>query len=166
MIWYDNVFTIIKMIVIKDVSRTNSLWDLGSWAVKCIFLKQLWDCQEDAATMTVTINNLPKECDWVFCIVLSRRFPKPGKNSAVRARERRKGRARPKQETQIPLMRTLYGILLLNDFELFYARQLEFSTRGAYGRFVKTNCSILTITTTITPFFRCTCLKMNNLKSF
>lgn len=49
------------MSVIKDVSRTNSLWDLGSWAVKCIFLRQLWDCQEDAATMTVTINNLPKE---------------------------------------------------------------------------------------------------------
>lgn len=46
------------MIVIKDVSRTNSSWDLGSWAVRSIFLRQLWDCQEDAATMTVTINNL------------------------------------------------------------------------------------------------------------
>lgn len=77
MIWYDNVFTIIKMIVIKDVSRTNSLWDLGSWAVKCIFLRQLWDCQEDAVTMTVTINNLLKECDWVLYTVLSWRFLKP-----------------------------------------------------------------------------------------
>lgn len=60
----------------------------------------------------------------------------------------------------------LHGILLLNDFELFHARWLEFFIRGAYGRFIKTNCSILTITTTITPAFRCTCLKMNNLKSF
>lgn len=76
MIWYDNVFTIIKMIIIKDVSRTNSLWDLGSWAVKCIFCRQLWGCQEDAGTMTVTINNLPKECDWILDIVLSWRFPK------------------------------------------------------------------------------------------
>lgn len=85
--------------------------------------------------------------------------------SSVSEREK-KARARLKQDTKIPLMHMLYGILLLNDFELFYARQLEFFIRGAYGRFIKTNCSILTITTTITPFFRCTCLKMNNLKSF
>lgn len=160
------------MIVIKDVSRTNSLWDLGSWAVKCIFLRQLWDCQEDAVTMTVTINNLLKECDRVLYTVLSWRFPKPRIFiPAVWARERKKrkkkkAQARLKQETKIPLIHMLYGILLLNDFELFYARQPEFFIRGAYGRFIKTNCSILTITTTITPFFRCTCLKMNNLKSF
>lgn len=65
------------MIVIKDVSRTNSLWDLGSWAVKCIFLRQLCDCREDAVTMTVTINNLLKECDWVLYTVLSWRFSEP-----------------------------------------------------------------------------------------
>lgn len=86
--------------------------------------------------------------------------------SSVSEREKKKAPARLKQETKIPLIHMLYGILLLNDFELFRARQLEFFIRGAYGRFIKTNCSILTITTTITPFFHCTCLKMNNLKSF
>ena len=84
-----------------------------------------------------------------------------------REREREnKAQARLKQETKIPLIHMLHGSLLLNDFELFHARWLEFFIRGAYGRFIKTNCSILTITTTITPAFRCTCLKMNNLKSF
>lgn len=164
------------MIVIKDVSRTNSLWDLGSWAVKCIFLRQLWDCQEDAVTMTVIINNLLKECDWVLYTVLSWRFPKPRTfipQQCVREREKKgkkekkkDAQARLKRETKTPLIHRLYGILLLNGFELFYARQLEFFIRAAYGRFIKTNCSILTITTTITPVFHCTCLKMNNLKSF
>ena len=167
------------MIVIKDVSRTNSLWDLGSWAVKCIFLRQLRDCQEDAATMTVTINNLPeKKCDWVFCTQFwSWPLPKAqnihtnsvwaSERGSEREREREnKAQARLKQETKIPLIHMLHGSLLLNDFELFHARWLEFFIRGAYGRFIKTNCSILTITTTITPAFRCTCLKMNNLKSF
>ena len=156
------------MIVIKDVSRTNSLWDLGSWAVKCIFLRQLWDCQEDAVTMTVIINNLLKECDWVLCTVLSWPFPKPRTfipAAWARGREKRK-RKRPRQETKTPLIHKLYGILLLNDFELFHARRLEFFIRAAYGGFIKTNCSILTITTTIALFFHCTCLKMNNLKSF
>lgn len=92
------------MIVIKDVSRTNSLWDLGSWAVKCIFLRQLWDCQEDAVTMTVTINNLLKECDWVLYTVLSWRFPKPRiLIPAVWAR-RKKTQVRGKQEKKIPLV--------------------------------------------------------------
>lgn len=64
------------------------------------------------------------------------------------------------------MMQTLYGNLLFYTFELFCAHHVEFFIRGAYGRFIKTNCLILTITTTITPSFHCTCLKMNNLKSF
>lgn len=109
-----------------------------------------------------------KECDWVLYTVLSWRFPKP--SAFIPAVWMRgggiKAQAILKQETKIPLVHMLLEILLLNDFELFYAHEFEFFIRGAYGRFIKTNGSILTITTTITPFFRCTCLKMNNLKSF
>lgn len=37
-------------------------------------------------------------------------------------KKKKKAQARLKQETKIPLIHVLYGILLLNDFELFYAR--------------------------------------------
>lgn len=99
------------MIVIKDVSRTNSLWDLGSWAVKCIFLRQLWDCQEDAVTMTVTINNLQKGCDWVFfflhIFVVAISTVKNINSSSV-SKNKKEGKKKTqvgkKQETKTPLI--------------------------------------------------------------
>lgn len=49
---------------------------------------------------------------------------------------------------------------------LFYVCSLKFFITGAYGRFIKTNSSILTITRTIAASVCRTCFKMNNLKSF
>lgn len=43
------------------------------------------------------------------------------KRERTKEREKKKAQARLKQETKIPLIHKLYGILLLNDFELFYA---------------------------------------------
>ena len=39
----------------------------------CVFPRRSWDCQEDAVTTTVTINNLLKEYDMFCC----GRFPRP-----------------------------------------------------------------------------------------
>lgn len=157
------------MIVIKDVSRTNSLWDLGSWAVKCIFLRQLWDCQEDAATMTVTINNLLKGCDRGFYFIFFLFFCTfvVGKIIFIpvfvcKMKIDKETQVRDKNTLDISTLSIIKRLWII----FFLCKTSWIFHAGAYGRFIKTNCSILTITTTIAAFARRTCLKMNNLKSF